>query len=162
MYNSSKKNWFEGASEANSSLETVKDALENKGEFFEGIIRRVSGITNVELQEAGNDFVTIKTNEGLMKRTNIKTIIESDKIILEFDEEYAAGKVLTTNSHYKYEYQKSENKVKHHLTISNLKAPGFAGFFYRNFGSSNMGKDFLRAHKEYLEEQQVRSLKNNS
>jgi hypothetical protein len=49
------------------------------------------GLASVNLVEPGNDFVIIKTNEGLMKQTNISKKVEADSIIIEFDEEYKAG-----------------------------------------------------------------------
>ena len=82
MYNSTKEVWFEGSNEINSDIKKIEIALINAGESFEKIVSRVSGITSAILIEQGNDFVEIKTNEGLMKRTNIIKSIESDKIFL--------------------------------------------------------------------------------
>ena len=152
MYNSQKAIWFQGSGEIDCSIDTVKDSLENLGEYFTGVIGLMPSMSNVKLLDQGADFVTIQTNEGLMMRTDISKKIEGDKITVEFEEEYQAGTVLTTNSHYLHEFEVSKDKVSHRITISNLKAPGFMGFFYRNFGSSNMGKAFLGAHKGFLEE----------
>ena len=49
------------------------------------------GLTSVELVEQGNDFVIIRTNEGLMKRTNITVQAGVESVLVEFDEEYQAG-----------------------------------------------------------------------
>ena len=88
-----------------------------------------------------------------MKRTNISKKVEGERIVVEFDEEYQAGKAVTTTSHFNDVFEKSDNGVTHRMTISNLKAPGFMGFLYRNFGSSSMGKAFLKAYKDHLEKQ---------
>ena len=44
--------------------------------------------------------MTIRTNEGLMKRTNISKRIEAESVSVEFDEEYEAGSTVTTTSHF--------------------------------------------------------------
>ena len=111
----------------------------------------MSGITSVELIEQGKDDMTIKTNEGFMKRTNISILKEGDKISIQFDEEYIAGKTITTNSHFVEKFEVKDSKTLYQLEISNLKAPGLIGFFYRNFGSKNIGNAFLDANKKYLE-----------
>ena len=79
--------WFEGNSEIECTLQQVKQALENHGEHYVGIISLMPGLTSVELVEQGSDFVTIKTNEGLMKRRNISKHLETKRVIVEFDEE---------------------------------------------------------------------------
>ena len=151
MYNSQKTIWFEGANEIDCQIENVESSLNDLGQYFVGIISNMPSMTKVELVEQGDEFVIIQTNEGLMKRTNIVNKIEGERIVVEFDEEYQAGKAITTSSHFKDEFEKKNNAVIHRITISNLKAPGFMGFFYRNFGSSSIGKAFLRAHKSFLE-----------
>lgn len=108
-------------------------------------------MTDVKLIDQGNDFVTIQTNEGIMKRINISVESIQDKITIEFDEEYQAGKTITTNSHFLHEFKTEGNNVNHSIVISSLEAPGIMGFFYRNFGSKNIGNAFLDAHKRYLE-----------
>lgn len=151
MYNSGKKYWFQGSNEIRVELKSISNSLNQKSELFQGIIARMPGMTSAEIIEKGDDFVTIKTNEGIMKRTNIKTDISSEKIIVTFDEEYQAGKTIKTSSHFQHEYINKPDGVAHNLTISNLKASGVAGFFYRNFGSSNIGKAFLKSHKDHFE-----------
>ncbi len=77
------------------------------------------GLTSVEKMEEGSDFVTIRTNEGLMKRTNISRIIENEKLTIEFDEEYQAGRMVNVQSHSKYEFIVSGKSVKHRaVTLS--------------------------------------------
>ena len=108
------------------------------------------GMTSVELMEQGADNVIIKTNEGIMKRTSISIVSDKSKITLEFDEEYQAGKTITTNSHFVEEFEAKDNDIMLRVEISNLKAPGFMGFFYRYFGSKNIGNAFLKAYENYL------------
>ena len=153
MYNSQKTIWFEGSNELDCKIERVESSVNDLGEYFLGIISKMPSMTKVDLVEKGEDFVTLQTNEGLMKRTNISKKVEGDKIMLEFDEEYQAGMAITTKSHFLHEFEMKDNMVIHHITISNLEAPGFMGFFYRNFGSSTMGKAFLNAHKNFLEKE---------
>jgi len=144
--------WFEGTIEIDCNIQRVKLGLENLGETYAGIVSLMPGLSSVELVDEGTDFVIIQTNEGLMKRTNIAIRTKDESVIVEFDEEYKAGAMLTTNSHFKDEFTISVNGVYYHTVISNIKAPGFMGFFYRNFGSSNTGNAFLRAFKTHFEE----------
>ena len=146
-----KSTWFEGSNEINCDVQKVRSSLENPGEYFKGVVSLMPGMKEVELIDQGADFVNIKTNEGLMKRTNISVSIEDERVVVEFDEEYQAGKTITTNSHFMNEYIKNDSAVNYRTVISNVKAPGFMGFFYRSFGSSNIGKSFLEANKKYLE-----------
>ena len=145
--------WFEGSNEIECTLQQVKQALENLGEHYVGVIRLMPGLTSVELVEQGSDFVTLKTNEGLMKRTNISRRSEADQVVVEFDEEYQAGSLLTTTSHIVDEFTASETGVTHRTVISGIEAPGFLGFFYRNLGKSNTGNAFLNSYKTYFETQ---------
>lgn len=151
MDNTRKKNWFEGLNEIHTSIPKIEKSIDNIGQFFLSVVELIPGMTNVKLIEQGNSFVTIQTNEGIMKRTNILREIINDIIIIEFDENYQADKTITTNSHFLHEFKAEGNIIKHSLIISALKAPGFMGFFYRNFGSKNIGNAFLDAHKQYLE-----------
>jgi len=146
--------WFTGSNQVSCNLDHVKNSVEDLGEHYLGIISLMPGLSNVELAEQGKDFVTIRTNEGLMKRTEIKKIIESDTITFEFYEEYQAGKTVTTNSHFIEKFANANSAVTYNLTIRNTKAPGFMGFLYRTFGSSNTGKAFLESCKTYLEAKQ--------
>lgn len=151
MDNTRKKNWFEGSNNLQTELVKVDSALKDIGQYFTALTRLMPGVTDVKLIEQGDDFVSIQTNEGIMKRTNIVVESINSKITIEFDEEYKAGKAITSNSHFLHTFKAEENSVSHHMVISSLKAPGFLGFFYRNFGSRNIGKAFLAAHKNYFE-----------
>ena len=145
--------WFEGSSEIECTLQQVKDSLEDYGAHYTGVISLMPGLTSVALVEQGSDFVTIQTNEGLMKRTNISKRVEADRLVMEFDEEYAAGRMVTATSHFLDEFTTSGGGVTHRTVISDLDAPGFLGFFYRNFGKSNIGNAFLHSYKSYFEKQ---------
>jgi hypothetical protein len=145
--------WFEGNNEIECDIQRVKNSFENIGEHYVGIISLMPGMRNVELVGQGSDFVTVRTNEGLSKRTNISKHLETDSVIVEFDEEYQAGSKVTAKTHFLDEFMTSDNGVKHRTIMSDVKAPGFLGFFYRTFGSSNMGKAVLKAYKIYLEKQ---------
>jgi hypothetical protein len=143
--------WFEGNSEIECNIQQVKNAIENLGEHYVGVISLMPGLTSVELVEQGSDFVTIKTNEGLMKRTSISKRIETESVVVEFDEEYKAGSMVTVKSHYLDEFTASDIGVKHRTVLSGIEAPGFLGFFYRNFGKSSTGKALLKSYKTCLE-----------
>ena len=145
--------WFEGSGEIECTIQQVKQALENQGEHYVGVISLMPGMTSVELVEQGRDFVTIRTNEGLMKRTSISKRIETESVIVEFDEEYQAGSKVTTKSHFLDEFTTSDTGVKHRTVISGVEAPGVLGFFYRRLGSSNIGNAFLAAYKACFEQQ---------
>ena len=145
--------WFEGSREIECDIGQVKSALENPGELHVGIVSLMPGLTTVELVEQGNDSVTIRTNEGLMKRTNISKRIEADRVLVEFDERYEAGSRVTTTSHFCDEFTTSDTGVTYRLVMSDVEAPGFLGFFYQRFGRSKTGNAFLEAHKTHFETQ---------
>lgn len=145
------KTWFEGSGKVEGSLPKVQEALGDWGQFFVGMVSLMPGITEANLVEQGKDFVVIKTNEGMMKRSNISVERMPDKIKLEFDESYDAGKAISTNCHFLHEFSAEGDGLLQNLVISSLHAPGFLGFFYRNFGSKNIGNAFLNASKKYLE-----------
>ena len=143
--------WFDGTNEIQCTISDLKGSLKDIGHHYAELISLMPGMTNVSLIDQGTDFVTIKTNEGLMERTNISISFDDERIVVEFDEEYRAGTTVTTNSHFVNEFDADGDKVIQHIVVSNLKAPGFLGFFYRNFGSANMGKAFLDSYKSYFE-----------
>jgi hypothetical protein len=143
--------WFKGSGDIECSIEQVTQASENLGELFVGVVSLMPGLTSVELVEEGKDFVTIKTNEGLMKRTGISRRMEGQTVTIEFNEEYKAGSMVTARSHLLDEFTASGTHVEHRTEISDVKAPGFLGFFYRLFGSSSIGKAILKSYKAYLE-----------
>ena len=151
MEKSTKSDWFENRTSIQCNIKVLEKSLSDPGEHYKEVISLMPGMNNVELIEQSRDFVTIKTNEGIMKRTNISIVSEEGKILIEFDEEYQAGKTITTNSHFVEEFTAKDKEILFHLVISELKAPGFMGFFYRNFGSKNIGNAFLGAYRSYLE-----------
>jgi len=143
--------WFKGESEHDCDIGRVRNALESHGEFFVGVVSRMPGMTEVELVEQTSDAVTIRTNEGLMDRTNISKRLEDDRVVMEFDERYEAGSSVTVTSHYSHEFAQSDTGVTHRIVISDVETRGFMGFFYRRFGSSKMGTAVLTAHKAYFD-----------
>ena len=98
MDNTRDKIWFQKSITIDCNLEDVNKSFENLGEHYKRLISVYPGVTAVELIDQGNDFVTITTNEGTMKRTNISVNRLESKIIIELDEEYITS-ALTTNSH---------------------------------------------------------------
>ncbi|MGB5381611.1 MAG: hypothetical protein WBO25_11515, partial [Acidimicrobiia bacterium] len=98
------------------------------------------------------DSATIRTNEGLMTRSNISKRVEAERVEIEFDEKYEAGSKVTATSHFSDEFTTSNTGVAHRLVISDVEAPGFLGFFYQRFGNSKTGNAFLAAYKDYLEQ----------
>lgn len=143
--------WFEGRSEIACDLAQVKDAMNDLGERYVGVISLMPGLTSVELVEQGDEHVTIRTSEGLMSRTNIARHIEADRVVVEFDEEYQAGSMVTTRSHFLDEFTASDTGIIHHTVMSGVEARGNLGFVYRKFGSSNIGNAFLKSYKTYFE-----------
>lgn len=144
--------WFEGSREIDCSIQQVKDAIANHGEHYVGVISLMPGLTKVELVEEGPDFVTIRTNEGLMQRTNISSTIEADRVVIEFDEVYQAGSMVTASSHFRDEFSANDGTVTYQIIMSGVEAGGLIGFIYRKFGSSNIGNAFLASYKAYLEQ----------
>ena len=90
--------WFEGSNEVECSLDRVAQSLADLGAHHLGVIALMPGLSGVELVEQGEDFVVIRTSEGLMKRTGISAHVGSDDVVMEFDEEYQAGRLVTTKS----------------------------------------------------------------
>ena len=143
--------WFEGAGSIDCALEDVAKALEQPGDYHAGVVRLMPGMTSVELIEQGPNSVAITTNEGLMTRSNIATLVEPDRVVVEFDERYEAGSKVTATTHFLSEFTAGPGGLEHRIVLSDVDAPGFLGFFYEKFGSSKIGKAFLSAHKSYLE-----------
>ena len=143
--------WFEGETAIACSLGDVKSALDDIGEHFLRVVSVMPGLSSVELIEQGDGFVTIRTNEGLMKRTNITTELSDDGVVVEYDEEHQAGSMVTTTAHFRDAFTANVEGVVFRTAVSGLKAPGFLGFLYRTFGSGSMGKAFLNATREALE-----------
>ena len=74
----------------------------------------------------GDDWVTIKIDEGVMKRTDIVKSIETGSVIIEFDDEYKAGKMIGVNVHHLDEFTTIRTGIKHRVEISDVKAPEIA------------------------------------
>ena len=143
--------WFEGTTKIDCDLEAVKASVADFGTHFVGVVGSMPGISEAELLDQGEDFVTIRTNEGVMRRHNIECSVGDDGVILRFDEVYEARKV-TGRSHFEDTYTASSSGgVQFHSVVSDVEANGVLGFLYRRFGSRNMGKAFLSSQKEYLE-----------
>ena len=143
--------WFEGSLDIDCGIQEVAGDLEDYGKHLVGVIGLLPSLTKVELVEQGSDFATLKTNEGTMKRTNVSKRVEADNVVLEFDEEYRAGSKMVANTHFLQEFKTSETGVKHHIVMSNVRATGLLGFFYRTFGGSNTGNAFLASYKTHFE-----------
>jgi hypothetical protein len=145
--------WFEREGRIDCNLQDVAHALENLGELYVGVVNLMPGLTSVELVGQTGDSVTIRTNEGLMTRTNITKTVEPERVVVELDERYEAGSKVTATSHFSDEFIATDGGVTHRLVISDVAAPGFLGFFYQRFGSSKTGSAFLAAYKTYFEKQ---------
>ncbi len=143
--------WFEGEGVIACDLARVTSSLGDLGEHYVGVVSRMPGLSKVELVEAGSDHVTIRTNEGLMRRTNIVTRRQPDTVIVELDEEYKAGSRVTTHSHFLHQFTAEASTVRHHVVVSDVSASGVLGFLYRRFGSKRMGKAFLDSYQAYFE-----------
>lgn len=146
--------WFEGVGEIDCSLDTVASDLDDLGRHYVGVIGLMPGMTAVELVDQGSDSVTIKTNEGLMTRTNIVKRIDANIVVVEFDEHYEAGSKVTATTHFADQFTSNGKGVSHRLIMSDVEAPGFLGWFYRRFGGNKMGNAFLGAYKRYFEQTQ--------
>ena len=144
-------NWFEGTGKIECDLEHIKRSLADLGAHYVGVIGLMPGLSKVELVEQGDGFVTIRTSEGVMKRTNITVRSETDMVVVELDEEYKAGSMVTTKAHFRDEFTVDGTGVAHRTVISGLEAPGFLGFFYRTLGSSSIGNAFLKSTRSFLE-----------
>lgn len=142
--------WFEGDNEIECTIEQVKSIVADLGEHFVAIVGLLPGMTSVELVSQDSDSVTIRTNEGMMKRTNITKDIEAESVVVEFDEEYSAGSRVTVMSHYLDEFSTRGSGVKHRLLVSDVEAPGLLGFVYKRFGASKIGKAHLTAYETYF------------
>ena len=145
--------WFEGSIEIDCSIQQVKHSLDDTGELFVGVTSLMPGLNSVELVEQDTDVVIIRTNEGLMTRTKITKHIEVDRVVLEFDEEYQAGSLVTAKSHTMSQFTTGDAGVRNSIVISRVEAPGLLGFFYRTFGGSRIGRALLNSNKLFFERQ---------
>ncbi len=143
--------WYEKSQLIDCSFDKLKKELEDLGLFFVEVNKGMPGLFNVELVEEDNDYIEIKTNEGTMRRTNIVKDFQDDKIEIQFDEEYIAGKNITILSSYKHVFSKKDTSLIMELQIEEVKSKGVLGFLYKTFGKDNIGKAVLNAYKVYLE-----------
>ena len=145
--------WFESSGDIECSMQQVKQALEDLGSYFVDVVRLMPSLTSVELVEQGDDFVVIRTDEGLVRRTNISTEFESERATVEFDEEYRAGPIIATKAHFHDQFTATDAGIAHRTVISDVKTRGLFGFFYRLLGAKSTGNAFLRSHRTYFENQ---------
>lgn len=143
--------WYEGCIDISCSLDQVENEYSDYGKIFVALVGCMPGITKVDLIETGTDFVVIETNEGTMKRTNIRRNSDDSKISVEFDEEYRAGSKVTGYTHYRDEFTLNGDSVRYCTILSDVRAGGFLGFLYRKFGNSNIGKAVLNSCKQHFE-----------
>ena len=143
--------WFEGVGEVECTIDEVARDFTDLGRHDSAVVRRMPGLSSVDLVEQTEDSVVIRTNEGLMTRTNIRVEHERDRLRVEFDEVYEAGSMVTARSHFKDEFTAHAGGVKHQVVVGGVRAPGVLGFLYRKFGSQSMGKAFLGAYKSHFE-----------
>ena len=132
-------------------MDHVKRSLSSTAEHFVGVVGHMPGMTSVELLEGGSGSVTIRTNEGLMRRTNITTMVDNERVVVEFDELYEAGSKVKTTSHFVDEFTVGGAGVIYRIVVSDVESPGLLGFLYRKFGRSKMGSAFLSSTKRFLE-----------
>lgn len=143
--------WFKDSCKVDCSLHTALNSLNNKGRHYEQVVRLMPGISESNLVNETSDSISIQTNEGLMKRDNIIIEKHDEWVTIEYHEEYIAGKAMTSKSQIKEKFVKDDKGISYLLTISNVKATGFLGFFYRLFGKNSIGKALMNSHKTYLE-----------
>lgn len=143
--------WYKSSEVVYCQLDTIKQEVESMGQFLVGVVKLMPGLTTVELEEATVDTVIIKTNEGLMNRSNIRINMDNDLLNIDFDESYQAGKMPTYLTHYKHVFKTKDDGVVHTCEISDVKAPGFMGFIYKNFAKRSIGSATMKAYKTHLE-----------
>jgi hypothetical protein len=145
------KVWFEGEGPIACQLSEVAAAYEDLGALYVGLVSRMPGLSEVTLVEQGDDSVVIRTNEGLMTRSNITVQADDASVVVEFDEVYEAGSMVTTRSHYRNTYTTADAGVLDQLVISGVEAPGVLGFLYRSFGHNSIGNAVLASNKGHFE-----------
>lgn len=143
--------WFEGEKHIACTLDHVRDATDDLGAYFVGALRHLPSLYSVELVKQDERVVHIKTNEGLMKRTVTERRVEDEAVHLMYDEVFDGGSMITVTAHYEDTFTKSGDGVTLCTVISEVEAPGFLGFFYRNFGASSNGKSFQEGIRKHLE-----------
>ncbi len=145
------KVWFDGEAQIATGLEQVSEVLRDPGRYHLGVVTRMPGLSSVELLEQGADSVSIRTNEGMMARSNIVVHADAERVVVEFDEVYSMGTVVTANAHFKQTFTPVADGVSLQLVISGMEAPGLLGFVYRSFGSRSIGKAILETNQQFFE-----------
>lgn len=144
-------NWYKGSHEINCGFSKILESFENIGDLYVNITKLMPGLSIVELVEQSESHVVIKTNEGLMNRSNISRKLVDECLTISYDEDYQAGKTIRVISHIEDVFISENDITKHKLSISDVNATGFMGFLYRTFGKSNIGNSQLKAYKEFFE-----------
>ena len=145
------KIWLEGEGEIATDIASVATAFDDLGGHYVEVVGRMPGISSAELLEQGSDFVTIRTNEGVMHRTNIRLGVTEDRVVVDFDEEYGAGSKVNAKSHFTHTFTTTAGGVHHHLVVGDLEFGGVLGFLYRRLGKASMRKAFLGSYKSCFE-----------
>lgn len=145
------KTLFEGSTDLPFSLQEITDAISDIGLYFVETTRRMPDMTSVVLVEQGADFVTFKTNAGLVKRTNIDIRLTDEGISVEYAEEYWAGKLIAGISHVMDAFTPGRSGLTHTTTISGVEAPGFGGFFSRSLDVDALGSALQAAQRAHIE-----------
>ncbi len=144
------KTLFEDTTVLPFSLPDISAALSDIGLYFVETTRNMPDMTSVVLVEQGAGFVTFKTNQGLVKRTNIAIEHTAARIRVEYAEEYWAGKLIAGISHVMDDFTPRPAGLAHCTTISGVEAPGFRGFFTRNLDVSRLGEALQAAQRRHI------------
>ena len=145
----SKEPWFEGSRNGRFPLAVIDTGLSDPGQFFAETTGLMAGVSSARLIGQQDGSVDIETNEGRMARTNVVVTRGDAEISVEFDETYQAGKLVTGQSHHLHRFVEASEGTVCHVKITDVKAPGVLGFFYRIFAAKNIGSAFLTAYEIY-------------
>jgi hypothetical protein len=143
--------WFKGNITFDGKIDDVKKLVEDHASHFQLVVKTMPGMTKSEIEKTGSDYVHIRTNEGFMKRTNVKKIVDDEKVLIEFDESYDGGKLVNVNSHYQLEFKGHDDHIHLTCTIDLIKSRGFLGIVYKLFSSKSIGNATLKVYKSIIE-----------
>lgn len=143
--------WFDISGEVNCNIERIREGLADFGALSVGVTRHMPGMSNVELVRNDGNTVVIKTNEGLMERSNISVTKEGNGAQVTFDESYKAGRATTVTSRHDHQFTSAQGTVLHRAVVSDVKGSGLLGFLYRHFARRSMKRAILRSYKDYFE-----------
>lgn len=143
--------WYNGEVIIKCDLTNIRKSYEDIGQHFKEVVGFMPGITNVEIVSESDDAIVISNNEGVMSRSNIIVSSEKEKVNVEFDEQYKAGKLITVSTHYLFSFERNEDSVKLKVVLSDVKAKGFMGILYTLFGKRSIGKAVLNSYKIMFE-----------